>query len=124
MDFEIACSEIDFILNNMAPTDLSKIPQDVIKFFKDNKSVLYKVKLDVTKNLYEQELKDETKAIIKILNAKYFGGKEEKQKINDIIKNEEIEEKLNTKNEMIIYKENKLTKIINKILKFFKITKE
>lgn len=124
MDFEIACSEIDYILNNMNPTDLSKIPQDVIKFFKDNKSVLYKVKLDVTKNLCEQELKDETKAIIKILNAKYFGGKEEKQKINDIIKIEEIEEKLNTKNEMIIYKENKLTKIINKILKFFKITKE
>lgn len=121
MEFEQACSEIDYILEHMNPSDLKKIPKEVINFFKENKSILYRVKLDETKNLYEQELKDETKAFIKILNAKYLGGEKEKQELTDILNdNEIIEEVTSTETGMIVYKENIFLKIFNKILKWVK----
>lgn len=121
MEFEQACSEMYYILEHMNPVDLNKIPKEVINFFKENKSIFYKVNLDETKNLYEQDLKDETKAFIKILNAKYLAGEEEKEKLNNIInKKEKIKEEKNIKIEMIVYKENKILEIINKLLKFFK----
>ena len=122
MEFEQACSEMDYILEHMNPNDLKKIPKDVINFFKENKSILYRVQLDETKNLYEQELKDETKAFIKILLAKYFGGEKEKQELNNILNSEEkIEETKQVVTDMIVYKENVFLKIINKILKWIKI---
>lgn len=122
MEFEQACSEMDYILQHMHPKDLNKIPEDVINFFKENKSILYRVQLDETKNLYEQELKDETKAFIKILLAKYFGGEKEKQELNNILNLEEkIEETKEVVTDMVVYKENIFSKIINKILKWIKI---
>ena len=127
MEFEQACSEMDYILQHMRQSDLNKIPIEVIKFFKENKDIFYKVEIDGTKKLYEQELKNETKAFIKILNAKYFGGEKEKQELNNIINSkEETHELQNIKNEMIMYKENKnmFVRIFDKILKFLKITKE
>lgn len=86
MEFEKACSEIDYILSNMSPDDIDKIPQQVRDFFKKNKSNTYKVNIDVSKQLKDQELKDETKAFIKILYIKYFATKEERKKlIKDLI---------------------------------------
>lgn len=120
MEFEEACSEMNFILDHMNPNDLKKIPKEVRDFFRDNKSILYKVNLDETRNLYEQELKDETKAFIKIIYAKYFGREEEKQEINDIINKEETKESNNQTTEIVIYKENKILKIIKKIINAFK----
>lgn len=124
MKFEEACSEIDYILEHMNPVDLEKIPEEVRQFFKDSKSILYKVKLDETKNLYEQELKEETKAFIKILNAKYF-NEEEKEELNNILRQkEEIEDKevnnITTTTEMIVYKKNIFAKLRNFVLKIFK----
>jgi len=124
MEFEQACSEMDYILKHMNPNDLNKIPKDVINFFKENKSVFYNVKLDSTKKLYEQDLKDETKAFIKILNEKYFCVNEETKELDNIIRNEETSaEVYSAKNEIIVYRENILTRIFIKILKFFKIKK-
>jgi len=124
MEFEQACSEMDYILKHMNPNDLNKIPKDVINFFKENKSVFYNVKLDSTKKLYEQDLKDETKAFIKILNEKYFCVNEETKELDNIIRNEETSaEVYSAKNEIIVYRENILTRIFIKILNFFKIKK-
>lgn len=72
MEFAEACSEIDFILTNLNPEDRKKIPESAIKFFKENKSLFYKVNLTTDKPLSEQDLKDETKAFLQILNEKYF----------------------------------------------------
>ena len=58
MEFEEACSEMDYIFEHMNPIDKDKIPEKVRKFFKDNKSIFYKVNLDPSKNLEEQELKE------------------------------------------------------------------
>lgn len=72
MEFENACSEMYYILEHMNPSDRDRIPKSTIQFFRDNRSMFYKVNLDVTKDLSKQELKDETKAFIQIINEKYF----------------------------------------------------
>lgn len=112
MGFEEACSEMNYILEHLDPKDIDKIPERVREFFKTNKSVLYKVKLDSTKKLEEQELKEETKAFIQILNEKYLFD----EKAVKIHKQERIENK-----QMTIYKENKLLKWIKKVLNIRKI---
>lgn len=120
MEFEEACSEMDYIFENMNPIDKEKIPQKVIKFFKDNKSIFYKVNLDSTKNLSEQELKEETKAFIKIINYNYFMGQAGKEELKEILKEDVIlEEKINQKedNSLVVYKENKIIAFFKKLFK-------
>lgn len=124
MEFEEACSEMDYILENMNPIDKEKIPQKVIKFFKDNKSIFYKVKLDSTKNLSQQELKEETKAFIKIINYNYFMGQDGKEELKEILKEDVIlEENINQTedNSLVIYKENKMIEGFRKLIRKIKI---
>lgn len=139
MEFAEACCEVDFILTNLNPEDKKKIPKTVIKFFKENKSVLYKANLTTTKPLANQELKDETKAFLQILNYKYFADQKQKAEFKKIFVEDEIstpifieESSTNTVNEsisvaetkedseLIIYKESKIKIFINKIISFFR----
>lgn len=126
MVFEEACSEMNYILEHMNPIDKNKIPKSVIDFFKENRSITYKVKLTTDKKLEEQDLKDETKAFIKIIYAKYF--LEDSQKEDFINQLKEHKEEKNDDNikttELAVYKENKILKVIRKIFSFFKRKKD
>lgn len=133
MEFEEACCEMDYILEHMPPEDLSKIPITIREIFKNNKSVFYNVKLDETKPLKEQSLKEETKAFIQIINMKYLEGASNEKIYNELL---DISEDVDEKNieflkkesesertdlkELVIYKENKLIAFIKKILEKFK----
>lgn len=116
MEFEEACSEIYYILEHMNPRDKAKVPDSTIQFFKNNKSVLYKVKLDVTKPLDKQELKYETKAFIEILNAKYFLNETEKNNFSKYFFKEEIE-KTDSKELTIIKEPTRVWVWLKKIIK-------
>lgn len=121
MEFEKACSEIYYILEHMNPIDKEKIPETTIQFFRDNRDIFYKVELEVNKNLSEQNLKDETKAFIQILNRKYFSKVEKQEHIN----NEEIyKENINNeeKSLIVVKKENKIFKWLKKMLTKIGIT--
>lgn len=125
MEFEEACSEMDYIFEHMNPIDKNKIPQKVIKFFKDNKSIFYKVNLDPSKNLEKQELKEETKAFITIINYKYLAEENRKQEFDEILKNDSndnLEKIVNLKEDtaMVVYKENKIIAFFKKIFKNIK----
>ena len=72
MDFEIACSEISYIIDHMEPAIKDKIPNKMKNFFRDNKASFYDVKLTTEKRLEDQELKDETKAFLEIIKMKYL----------------------------------------------------
>lgn len=115
MEFEEACSEMCYILENLNPIDKKKIPKATLQFFNNNKSIFYKVNLDVTKELREQNLKDETKAFIQIINKKYFNGEYFFDEIENI-KEEifEVKEQVKESTELIIRKKE------NKIIKWFK----
>ena len=85
MNYEQACSEMNFILNNLKADDLEKIPKKFIQFFANNMDKEYQVKIDLNKPLYEQSLLEETKAFIKIIQIKYFTPEEKRrEKINEL----------------------------------------
>lgn len=123
MEFEEACSEMYYILEHMNPDDRNKIPESTIHFFRDNRSMFYKVDFDVTKELSEQDLKDETKAFIQIINEKYFLKKSNLEGMyQDLEENtEEIKEKIEDNQESksltVIKKENKILAWIKNMFK-------
>ena len=95
MSYEQACSEMNFILNNLNFDDLEKIPQKIIQFFADNMDKEYQVDIDLDKPLYEQDLLEETKAFIKIIQINYFIPKEKRaEKIAELGMND-IDDTLN-----------------------------
>lgn len=141
MEFLEACSEVDFILTNLNPEDKKKIPEATINFFKENKSLFYKVNLTTSKPLSKQILKDETKAFLQILNYKYFADQKQKEEFEEIFKENENVDKMfsnetyvselnknyiqtgENKNigtsDLVVYKENKIKSFIKKIIDFF-----
>ena len=132
MEFREGCCEVDYILEHLAPEDKKKIPDSVCKFFKENKALFYKVNLDETRPLEEQELKDETKAFLKLLHYKYLANEEQKNQfiknMKDTNRTSAIEEDYvfdtSTENievnQLTIYKENKFLSFLKRILNFFK----
>lgn len=139
MEFEQACAEMNFILKHFDPNDLKVIPQYFLNFFEENMDKSYEVKILEDKPLYEQDLKEETKAFIKILYITYFSNdREEKERLmaefeanlpklqikEDIFEtsqNESTEVKSEQAQLAVINKENRfirfLKNIINKILR-------
>lgn len=75
-----ACSEMNFILENLESDFSSRIPEKIKNFFKNNKSNSYKVNLVTTKPLYEQDLLEETKIYIQIIYKLFIAPKTEKEK--------------------------------------------
>jgi len=124
MEFSEACSEVDYILDNLNPEDRKKLPQTLLEFFKENKAIFYKVNLDTSKPLADQKLKDETKAFLQIIGYKYFANAKEKQDFKEFFEaTEEIEDFKATKfeqKEIIVYQENKILNWFKKVLKIFK----
>lgn len=145
MNYEQACAEMNFILNNLDLEDLEKIPKAFVQFFANNMDKNYKVNIDLDKPLYEQNLLEETKAFIKIIDLNYFTSKEnfekkiaelglddknENNSYENIFQNKNISsidkitiEKSNHQNlSLVQYKEeNKIIKFIKNLLNnFFK----
>ena len=147
-DYANACAEVVRILDYIPYRDYKKIPKDIILHYEKNANNDYNFEYDITRSLDEQNVSKTSKTIIaiffrdywatpeqrnKILNyEKYENIKEEeakneKYKIDDMFKKNEdklIENtKLNNeKNMPIIPKKQKIYKIIfEKILNFFKI---
>ena len=115
MEFEEACSEMNYILEHMNPVDKNRIPQSVIEFFKTNRSYVYRVKLTKSKPLKEQKLKDETKAFIQIIYEKYLSDGTKNKEINKILKQSEKKKEVEEK-ELIPYKQNRAINWIRKII--------
>ena len=60
--------------------DKNKVPESIRKYFKKEKSKNYNKIIDVNKPIKDQNLKDETLAIIAMLNLKYWCDDEEEKK--------------------------------------------
>lgn len=124
---------------------IKKLPQKFIDYIKENKNNEYQFEYEEGKELIEQKISEESKQILTIIYQDFFCTKEEKEKLNEIlIENEkkrekELDEKygyekmFSNKNEkteavqdettnkqLIEYKESIFHKIINKIKQIFK----
>lgn len=126
--------EVDEILRYLSPKEFIKIPKDVINAIKENKDKNYIWKYDESKKLKEQNVSDDTIAILSYLNMEYLLNDKQKeymQKIHQmnnekVILNNELFKKKNNMQEtkpsnetkMVVYQENILTKTIDKFKNF------
>lgn len=76
-----AYSDIAWILNGLEEKYLNKLPGKLIEFFEDNKDPFYISSIDIMRPLAEQELSQETEAILCLLNLNYWCTPEEKEKL-------------------------------------------
>ena len=75
-----AYAEVDNFIECLDLYDKNKIPESIRKYFKKEKSKNYNKIIDVNKPIKDQNLKDETLAIIAMLNLKYWCDDEEEKK--------------------------------------------
>lgn len=135
-----AYSEVYTILNFIDQYYVNKISEKFIEFIYNQKDDNYIPNIDMSIPLEEQELLEDTINILAIIQYNYWCENEkEKQELIAILnKNEEkyqqkLSEKFSTdkifqkntteieSNEMVVYKENFIQRIINKLKKWFKI---
>lgn len=139
-----AYAEIDSFIDLLDEYNKNKIPKKLREYFKNEKDEKYIKKINPNQSIQSQNLKEETLALIAMLNLQYWCENEdekerlkkiyaqnekkyqdmiqEKYNIDNIFKkNEEIiENKQEQKNNMQIveYKNSVLKRIVNKILNF------
>ena len=139
-NYTIACNEVCEILKYLPSEYLSKIPIDLIKKLEGNREENYKFRYNVNKPYEEQEILDETKAILAKIYIDYLATEETRVKIKefhniaraeaellkqqkctskDLFENRKLKSQYNDKNIQLIEipKENFIKRIINKIKK-------
>lgn len=146
VDYNKRLVEVDEILEYLSEEDLLKIPEEVRNVIKENKDEEYFWKYDETKTLEEQKLSRDTIAILAYINMEYLlndeqkqlmqqihelnekkseKAKKEKYDVDNLFKKNQIQkEEINASEQkqetsLVEYKENFITKMINKIKSFF-----
>ena len=139
-NFPKAYREVYETLKYIPKEDFEKIPKDFLETIKNNMDKTYDYKIDETKSFEEQEMLKETKAIISIIYQDYWATDDRKQEMIKIRskQRETLEqskrEKYNadkifekkttreTEKALVeeIKKESLLTRIFNKIKRWFR----
>ena len=136
--------EIDVILSYLNEEELEKIPEDVKRYIKENKSTDYIWEYDESKSLEEQDISRETMALLSYLNMRYLLNEQQRKVMEQIHKynesklesskkekyqkeelfndsNKEQEKESEDITEIVFYKENIFKKIFSKIKNFFNL---
>lgn len=137
-----AYSEIDEFLSLLKDEEINKVPKKIRDLFKEEKDKNYKKIIDPNKPIKEQNLKEETLALIALLNLQYWcEDEQEKERLKEIyVKNEKLYEEafqieFNSdkifkngieeankdieEQQVIPYKESILKKMLNRLKKLF-----
>lgn len=142
-DTRQAYSEIDTFISLLTEEEQNEIPKKLREFFKTEKDKEYVKDINIDIPIKDQNLKEETLALIAMLNLQYWcKDEEEKKRLMKIYSDnekkyqEELREKYNPDNifkkkeeictenvenkfQVVEYKESFFRRIKNKILKFF-----
>lgn len=143
VEYANAYSEVLEILKFVSKEDYNKIPKSKIELFNINCNKDYKFVYNPEKTLDEQNVSKRAKAIIGLLFRDYWATERQREKIINKQKNDRLileEEKKSLYDvenlfkkrtnsnkeqiseeitEMVVYKENLITKFLNKIKKIF-----
>lgn len=76
-----AYKEVIEILKYVPEESVNKIPQEIIEMFNANMDNTYEFKVDISKNFEEQNLLDETKAILANIFRDYWATPYQKERI-------------------------------------------
>ena len=86
LKYSNACKEVLVLFEYfLDEEDLSKIPEKQIEYLKKNANQQYDYVIDESKELEEQKMSKESKAIIISLYKKYFATNEQKKIVDDIL---------------------------------------
>ncbi len=145
LEYANAYSEVLEILKFISKEDYGKIPINKIELFKLNSNKEYEFTYNPKKTLDEQNVSKRAKAIIGILFRDYWATEVQREKIikkqrndrlileeqkkslyniDNILKKQNVCSEVETKKEvteMVVYKENFIARVFNKIKKIFKI---
>ena len=145
LEYANAYSEVLEILKFISKEDYEKIPVNKIELFKLNSNKEYEFTYNPKKTLDEQNVSKRAKAIIGILFRDYWATEVQREKIikkqrndrlileeqkkslyniDNILKKQNVCSEVETKKEvteMVVYKENFIARVFNKIKKIFKI---
>lgn len=91
-EYSEAISETLDILNHTDIEYVKKIPNEFLKFLKENASKEYVPKLDHRLSMNDMNLKEETKNILGTIYRNWWCSKEEKEKYEEKIQRKLIEE--------------------------------
>lgn len=70
--YKEALNEVSQIIYNMSEEDRNKINKNFLRFIENNKSKIGQKVISVDKDLKDQEISDEAKAILYIIVNKYL----------------------------------------------------
>ena len=85
-----AYTEVLEIIKYFPEDEYKRIPQEKIDFFEQSKDKNYEFTIDPNKDLSEQNISKEANAIIVVLYQDYFATEEQKKKINQILRMNEL----------------------------------
>lgn len=94
--YKQAFAETLEVLKNTEQSIVKKIPQKFLDFLEENKDINYFVNIDFTKSNWEEDIKQETQAILALIYRDYIVSEEKKKQL---IK-EEQEENLKIENDL------------------------
>lgn len=110
-----AFAEVNDIINNSEIAIQEKIPDKFKKMLHENLDVTYKVNIDYTKNINEQQLLPETRDILTLIYKDYLCSEEEREEL--INKHTElkksIEEKYNIEKIFTKKESGTINKLVN-----------
>lgn len=116
-EYSEAMVEVLDVLQHLDEYTISKIPLDIIKKLNEKKSKTYVSKIDFTKELKENELKYQTKALLALIYRDYICETEEElEEFNNMLA------KPNIKTNDLFKKDVKETEIKNEIMPIQKKT--
>ena len=130
-----AFSEVYTIINILSEKLKKNIPTQLLELIEKEKNENYDFKYNDSLPIDEQDISSEAKAILTLIYRNYLCDSDEKKELDEIfeINEKKYYEKLTTnmfknsqkldnieETELIVYKENIITKIIKKFLNIFK----
>lgn len=110
--------EVDEILKHLSKSDYNKIPEEIKEAIEKNKDKEYKWKYDNTKKLKEQDVPDDTIAILSYINMEYLLNEEQKKFVESLHELNEKNDIINTNyNTDVFYnKRNKTTNVSQELV--------
>lgn len=139
--YKMAYTQVLEILKRLPKEEVAKIPTEEIEFLKENCEKTYKYILSPNARLEECQISRKAYAILVVYFKKYFATEIQKQKLDVILKNNQIaiekekrekygvdnlfkenklEQEENKKVEIVPYKESFFKRVLNRIKKIFR----
>lgn len=89
--YKQAFTEVLEVLKHTSKSIVEKIPENFINFLKDNKDDEYFTEIDFSKSNWEDDVKEETQAILALIYREYIVSPEKKR---ELIRDEREEQKI------------------------------